>query len=77
MLRKWGVSRAKNARFGPAGQAAMADIFISYLHEDIEAAEKVSDALGYQGWSVFWVDEFYQVNGSTTSSGSRSKLPIA
>ena len=32
----------------------MADIFISYLHEDIDAAEKVADALEYEGWSVFW-----------------------
>src|SRR5512144_1254202 len=32
----------------------MADIFISYLHEDIEAAEKVAEAREDQGWSVFW-----------------------
>lgn len=32
----------------------MADIFISYLRPDIEAAEKLAEALEAQGWSVFW-----------------------
>jgi hypothetical protein len=32
----------------------MADIFISYLREDIEAAEKLAEALEAHGWSVFW-----------------------
>jgi hypothetical protein len=32
----------------------MADIFISYLREDIEAAERLAEALEAHGWSVFW-----------------------
>jgi hypothetical protein len=32
----------------------VADIFISYLREDIEAAEKLAEALEAYGWSVFW-----------------------
>jgi hypothetical protein len=32
----------------------MADIFISYLREDVGAAEKLSEALEAHGWSVFW-----------------------
>src|SRR5512132_2827453 len=32
----------------------MADIFISYVREDIDAAEKLAEALEAQGWLVFW-----------------------
>jgi TIR domain len=32
----------------------MADIFISYAREDIEAAQRLAMALEQQGWSVFW-----------------------
>ena len=32
----------------------MADIFISYLREDIDAAEQLAGALEAHGWSVFW-----------------------
>ena len=32
----------------------MADVFISYLRENIEAAELLAGALEAHGWSVFW-----------------------
>ena len=32
----------------------MADIFISYVREDIDAAAKLAEALEAQGWLVFW-----------------------
>lgn len=32
----------------------MADVFISYLREDIDAAELLAGALEAHGWSVFW-----------------------
>jgi hypothetical protein len=32
----------------------VADIFISYLREDVQAAETLSEALEAHGWSVFW-----------------------
>jgi hypothetical protein len=32
----------------------MADIFISYAREDMEAAQRLAMALEQQGWSVFW-----------------------
>ena len=33
---------------------AMADIFLSYAHEDLERARGLAEALGSEGWSVFW-----------------------
>ena len=32
----------------------MADVFISYLRADIDAAEQLAGALEAHGWSVFW-----------------------
>jgi hypothetical protein len=32
----------------------MADIFISYAREDVEAAQRLAMALEQHGWSVFW-----------------------
>jgi TIR domain-containing protein len=32
----------------------MADIFLSYAHEDLERARSLADALTSEGWAVFW-----------------------
>lgn len=32
----------------------MADIFISYAHEDLDQARSLADAIEAEGWSVFW-----------------------
>jgi TIR domain len=32
----------------------MSDIFISYKHEDEEAARKIASALEEEGWTVWW-----------------------
>ena len=32
----------------------MADIFLSYAHQDLEHASRIAEALESEGWSVFW-----------------------
>lgn len=40
---------------------AMADIFISYAHEDRERAQQLAEALQARGWTV-WLDRGLQLN---------------
>jgi len=35
-------------------ELAVADVFISYAHEDRDAARRLADALSAAGWSVWW-----------------------
>lgn len=36
------------------GRTEMSDIFISYAREDYDAAQRLAEALGGRGWSVWW-----------------------
>ena len=36
------------------GASALSDIFLSYVREDLERARTLAEALGAEGWSVWW-----------------------
>jgi phospholipase C len=53
----------------------MADIFISYVREDFDQAEKFANALSSLGWSVFWDRDL--IAGSRFKSVLRNELEAA
>jgi hypothetical protein len=57
-LHSWVASAAPKPFLAPPGvpadKAPGPEVFLSYAHEDVAAAQSISERIGQERWSVFW-----------------------